>query len=193
MPRPRSRARPLDPDELPAHVDRLYRAAWALCGSPTDAEDLVQETIARVLAKPRRLRDGDVLAYLMRVLRNTFLTELRTASRRPRRREEPIEEMELAEGGGSGNPEVALASAHVLDVIARLPEAQRAALVCVDVLGLTYGEAARALGIREGTVATRVFRARAQAARWLEAAGHAPAPPRVPAPREVPQALRSPR
>jgi RNA polymerase sigma-70 factor, ECF subfamily len=73
----------LDPQSLGQHVDRLYRAAWALCGSREDAEDLVQETFARVLAKPRVLRGGDELHYLMRVLRNTFLTGRRTASRRP--------------------------------------------------------------------------------------------------------------
>ena len=64
-------------------MDRLYRAAWGLCGSREEAEDLVQETFAHVLAKPRMLRgDGD-LSYLMRVLRNTFLTGRRTAGRRP--------------------------------------------------------------------------------------------------------------
>ncbi len=73
----------LDPRSLPRHTDRLYRAAWALCGSREDAEDLVQETFARVLARPRSLRGQDELAYLMRVLRNTFLTQRRTASRRP--------------------------------------------------------------------------------------------------------------
>jgi DNA-directed RNA polymerase specialized sigma24 family protein len=46
--------RTLDPARLGDHIDRLYRAAWALCGSREDAEDLVQETYARVLARPRR-------------------------------------------------------------------------------------------------------------------------------------------
>ena len=45
--------RTLDPARLGDHLDRLYRAAWALCGSRQDAEDLVQETYARVLARPR--------------------------------------------------------------------------------------------------------------------------------------------
>src|SRR3954451_7069339 len=44
---------PLDPARIGDHVDRLYRAAWALCGSREDAEDLVQETYARVLGRPR--------------------------------------------------------------------------------------------------------------------------------------------
>ncbi len=73
----------LDPQSLTQHVDRLYRAAWGLCGSREDAEDLVQETFARVLSRPRVLQRDDELYYLMRVLRNTFLTSLRTASRRP--------------------------------------------------------------------------------------------------------------
>ena len=46
----------LDPARLGDHLDRLYRAAWALCGSREDAEDLVQETYARVLRRPRVLR-----------------------------------------------------------------------------------------------------------------------------------------
>src|ERR671920_780357 len=76
--------RPLDPERLGDHLDRLYRAAWALCGSREDAEDLVQETYARVLSKPRMLRNDDDLGYLMRVLRNTFVSRHRTAERRPR-------------------------------------------------------------------------------------------------------------
>ncbi|MBV9339179.1 MAG: hypothetical protein JO243_25095, partial [Solirubrobacterales bacterium] len=43
----------LEPDRLPDHIDALYRAACALCGSRHEAEDLVQETFARVLKRPR--------------------------------------------------------------------------------------------------------------------------------------------
>src|SRR5262245_56811235 len=56
---------------LPDQVDRLHRAACALCGSQDEAEDLVQETFARVLARPRRLHRGDELPYLLGALRNT--------------------------------------------------------------------------------------------------------------------------
>ena len=67
--------RPLDPARIGDHLDRLYRAAWALCGSREDAEDLVQETYARVLGRPRLLRKDDDLGYLLRALRNTFLNQ----------------------------------------------------------------------------------------------------------------------
>src|SRR5580765_1928132 len=76
--------RTLDPGKLGDHLDRLYRAAWALCGSREDAEDLVQETYARVLARPRVLRREDDLGYLLRALRNTFLNQRRSVSRRVR-------------------------------------------------------------------------------------------------------------
>src|SRR5262245_7437806 len=74
----------LDNDRLGDHVDGLYRAAWGFCGSREDAEDLVQETYARVLARPRMLRNEDDLGYLLRALRNTFLNQKRTERSRPR-------------------------------------------------------------------------------------------------------------
>ena len=149
----------LDPESLPVHVDRLYRAAWALCGSPHDAEDLVQETFVRVLSRPRLLRNDDELAYLMRVLRNTFLSSRRTASRRPHVTA-TLEELELADQGSADRPEHALEAQELYGAIAGLPEDFRLALVAVDILGLSYGEAGRALGAREATITTRLHRAR---------------------------------
>src|SRR5436853_3440416 len=74
----------LDPAHLGDHLDRLYRAAWALCGSREDAEDLVQETYSLVLRKRRWLRGDDDLGYLLRVLRNTHFSRLRATGRRVR-------------------------------------------------------------------------------------------------------------
>jgi DNA-directed RNA polymerase specialized sigma24 family protein len=73
----------LNPDGFSDHIDRLYRAAWALCGSQHDAEDLVQGTFANVLKRPRLLRDDHEIGYLPRALKNTCAARCRTAARRP--------------------------------------------------------------------------------------------------------------
>jgi RNA polymerase sigma-70 factor, ECF subfamily len=183
--------RTLDPQSLTQHVDRLYRAAWALCGSREDAEDLVQETFARVLARPRVLSGDDELYYLMRVLRNTFLTSRRTASRRPVT-VATLDDVVAADPRQLGQPERALEMQEVYASIAALPEDRRLALVAVDVLGLSYREAARALRVREATITTRLFRARRQLAGELEPASDPPAsveaPPARPASAEAPPA-----
>jgi hypothetical protein len=73
----------LDPAGLPDHIDALYRAAWAMCGSPLDAEDLVQTTFEHVLKRPRIIRNDNERAYLLRALRNTHASHYRSRSRRP--------------------------------------------------------------------------------------------------------------
>jgi RNA polymerase sigma-70 factor (ECF subfamily) len=158
--------RTLDPESLSRHVDRLYRAAWALCGSREDAEDLVQETFARVLSRPRVVRGEDDLYYLMRALRNTFFSSLRTASRRPRT-VATLEDVAAVDRRSSGHPEKALEVQEVYATIAQLAEDFRLALVAVDVLGMSYREAAHALNVREATLTTRLHRARKQVAAQL--------------------------
>jgi RNA polymerase sigma-70 factor (ECF subfamily) len=166
--------RTLDPHSLTQHVDRLYRAAWALCGSREDAEDLVQETFARVLTRPRVLRGDDELYYLMRVLRNTFFTSRRAASRRPVT-VATLDGLDAADPRQLGQPERALEMQAVYGAIGSLSEDFRLAIVAVDVLGLSYREAARALRVRETTITTRLFRARKQVAEQLAPAQDSPA------------------
>ena len=151
---------------LPDQVDRLYRAAWALCGSPHDAEDLVQETFARVLARPRRLRRDHELPYLLGALRNTYLTSLRTAGRRPSTVELPAEESQTMRSA-LADPEAALEQQELFATIAALPDDFRQALIAVDLVGLSYREAGRLLGVREATITTRLYRARQRIARTL--------------------------
>src|SRR5687767_15294337 len=105
------------PEVLADHLDRLYRAAWALCGSREDAEDLVQETYARVLAKRRDVAtDADALPYLLTVLRNTFVSSLRSRSRRPRTA--PLEDFEASLAApSSAAPATALAAREVFGAI----------------------------------------------------------------------------
>ena len=133
-------ARRLDPDHLGDHLDRLYRAAWALCGSREDAEDLVQETYARVLQKPRLLRSDDDLGYLLRVLRNTHFSRLRSAARRPRTDPLP-DELDRVVDPSASAPEAALDASELYRMIAELPDPFREALVAIDVVGLSYRKA----------------------------------------------------
>jgi RNA polymerase sigma-70 factor (ECF subfamily) len=162
----------LDPARLGDHLDRLYRAAWALSGSREDAEDLVQETYARVLARPRLLRNEDDLGYLLRALRNTFLTQKRTESRRLRPGPLP-EQLDLVADPQAREPEAAVEAAELYAAVASLPGDFRDVLVAVDITGLSYKETARALRIREGTVMSRLYRARQQVVRQIEG-GSAP-------------------
>ena len=155
----------LDPERAVEHLPRLYRAARAWVGSREEAEDLVQETYARVLARPRFLRGEEELGYLLRALRNTLVSRRRAASRRPQTAE-LVEDEAVAEPSGQDPAHVA-ESREVYAAINELPEEFREALVAVDIVGLSYGEAARALGVPEGTVTSRLFRARDRVARKL--------------------------
>jgi RNA polymerase sigma-70 factor (ECF subfamily) len=159
--------RTLDPARLGDHLDRLFRAAWALSGSREDAEDLVQQTYARVLARPRLLRNEDDLGYLLRALRNTFLTQKRTESRRLR--PDPLpEELDYLADPHASDPHAALEAGELYAAVSALPDDFRDVLVAVDITGLSYKEAAQALRIREGTVMSRLYRARQQVVRRID-------------------------
>jgi len=152
------------PEVLADHLDRLYRAAWALCGSREDAEDLVQETYARVLAKKRTIAShDDALPYLMTVLRNTFRSSLRTRSRRPQTAAMDEAEPRLAAPASRG-PQAIVEARAVFAAIAALPDDQRDVVAAVDVAGLSYAEAASTLGVPAGTIMSRLHRGRSRVA-----------------------------
>jgi RNA polymerase sigma-70 factor (ECF subfamily) len=150
-------------ETLGDHLDRLYRAAWAMCGSREDAEDLVQETYARVLAKQRIIDTDDALPYLLVVLRNVFLSSLRKRDRRPRTTSFEDAEQRLP-APASGSPAAALAAREVLAAVAALPADQRDVVAYVDIAGVSYAEAAAALGVPIGTVMSRLHRGRSRVA-----------------------------
>lgn len=166
--------RQLDPNSLGDHLDRLYSVALTLCGAREPAEDLVQETYARVLARPRLLRGDDDLAYLVRVLRNTWISQGRAAARRPATRPLP-DDPEVLPGAPSLEPQASLEADRVRHAILALPEQLRDVLLAVDVAGLSYRDAGRALRIREATVTGRLHRARKAVMRALDS----PAPSRA--------------
>lgn len=157
--------RRLDPDRAVEHMPLLYRAARAWTRSREEAEDLVQETYARVLAKPRLIRGEDEVGYLLRALRNTLISQRRTEQRRPVTTE-LLDETPLG-ARASDDPAQASETRRVFAAIAELPDEFRDAVVAVDVAGLSYPEAARALGVPEGTLTSRLFRGRDRVARRL--------------------------
>jgi RNA polymerase sigma-70 factor (ECF subfamily) len=165
---PGRRQRRLEPARLESHRSRLFRAAFALSRSREDAEDLVQETYEHVLRRPRFLRNDNDDGYLLQVLRNRWHALAGSAAYR---RSTPMAPDDLewvasgvADDDGMRAVEVKLAYA----AIGELSDPLRETIVAVDIVGLSYREAARALGTRTGTVMSRLFRARERVAAALE-------------------------
>ena len=162
LPRTPRMPRRLDPDKAIGHLDRLYAAARALCGDPHLAEDLVQDTYAAVLSRPRFLSGSDELGYLLRALRNRWRDELRTRQRRP----PPAALDEVGEhlAATTPSPDKAMDGATVLDAVHQLDSPYRETLVAIDVLGLSYAEGSDALGVPVGTIMSRLHRGRSKVA-----------------------------
>ncbi|MBV8710919.1 MAG: RNA polymerase sigma factor [Solirubrobacterales bacterium] len=156
----------LNPDRLPDHIDALYRAACALCGSRHEAEDLVQETFARVLKRPRFVTRDHELGYLLRALRNTYYSNYRAIARRPA-------SVALVQDVAGAAPDTRFRGSEIMQAVASAPPAYRDAVIAVDILGMSYKEAARALRAREATITTRLHRGRQHLARVLIDAGEA--------------------
>jgi RNA polymerase sigma-70 factor, ECF subfamily len=157
----------LDPHAAADHLSSLYRLAWSLCGSRHLAEELTQETYARVLARPRRLKGND-FHYLARTLRNVLSDHWRAERRRP----VPVSDDVLIDelmADETADPEASLRVNEVYAEIGRLPNHLRDVVAAVDVAGLTYAEAAEALRIPNGTVMSRLYRARERLAGALAA------------------------
>lgn len=151
----------LDPDRLPHHIDALFRAAWALCGSRADAEDLVQTTFVQVLKRPRMIRNGNERGYLLRALRNTYATRYRGLMRRPTTAVLDDDTPAPAE------PAPSVSSRELMEAVASAPPLYRDAVIAVDILGMSYREAARNLRAREATITSRLHRGRQHVAKEL--------------------------
>ncbi len=157
----------LDPERLGDHAARLYRAAYALCGSAQDAEDLVQDTYESILRRPRFLRDERDLAYLLRVLRNTWASSCRARRVAVVPMDSVVVDSIPDPRGDEATDSLRISA--VYDALRELSVPLREALVAVDVLDLSYRDAARALGTKEGTIMSRLHRGRSQVAAQLQA------------------------
>lgn len=149
---------------LMAELAGLKRFCLSLTGDPTDADDLLQLTVERLLARGMPA-DAHVAKWAYRVCRNVWIDELR--AREVRQRHSPSEAR--FEGGGVvATAEDELQLDRVAAALAALPEEQRSALVLVTVEGRSYAEAAALLDVPLGTIMSRVARGRRSLAAKLE-------------------------
>jgi RNA polymerase sigma-70 factor, ECF subfamily len=154
------------------YQDMLFNQAYRVMGEPEYAADATQEAFISAYKKLRSYRGGSFRAWLLRIVTNACYDELRRRQRRPTTSLEPLDdggdEIEspqwLADPGET--PEDSLERAELSSAIQRclndLPSDFRSVVVLVDVQGLDYAEAARAIGKPVGTIKSRLARARSR-------------------------------
>jgi RNA polymerase sigma-70 factor (ECF subfamily) len=144
------------------HSARVYRLAYRLTGNPHDAEDLTQETFIRVFRSLSSYEPGSFEGWLHRITTNLFLDQVR---RRRRIRFDSFGETEFGAEPGLASPERGFEHANLDRDVQRaldsMPAEFRAAVVLRDMEGLSYSEIAVTLGIKLGTVRSRIHRGRA--------------------------------
>lgn len=145
------------------HAPRVYRLAYRLTGNPQDAEDLTQETFVRVFRSLANYRPGTFEGWLHRITTNLFLDLVR---RRQRIRFDALPEDSERLPGPEPTPEQSYLDSHldpdIQQALAALPPDFRVAVVLCDIEGLSYEEISTTLGIKLGTVRSRIHRGRLQ-------------------------------
>ena len=159
-------------DLLLAGLPSLRQQAMALTRNRADADDLVQASVANALVAEGSFEIGtNFKAWITRILRNRFLSNIRV-----RREHVELDEAPLDQLGRSGGQEDHVAVQDLRRLLARLPADQRHSLLLVSVYGLSYDQASAHLGVPVGTLKCRVFRARAQLRLWESGIRAATAP-----------------
>jgi RNA polymerase sigma-70 factor, ECF subfamily len=145
-------------DEIEACVPALRRYARALTRNADQADDLVQDCLERAIRKRRLwLPTGPIRAWLFKMLLNIYRNDLRSRSRRG----DHVPLDVLTEPSIPAPQPGRIALAEMSRAIDNLPADQREALLMVVLEGMSYGEAANVLGIPDGTLMSRLSRARA--------------------------------
>nr|WP_018180613.1 RNA polymerase sigma factor SigE [Jongsikchunia kroppenstedtii] len=155
------------------HADRVYRLAYRLSGNAQDAEDLTQETFIRVFRSLSSYQPGTFEGWLHRITTNLFLDMVR---RRNKIRMEALPEDYERVPATDPDPEQIYHDANLNPDLQRaldsLAPEFRAAVVLCDIEGLSYEEIAATLGVKLGTVRSRIHRGRQTIRRELATAGH---------------------
>ena len=144
-------------------LDVLYRTAWSLTRSDTDAQDLVQETLLRAFRAIDRFDGRYPRAWLLTIMRNANINRAR--KKKPDLLDDPDATFERSTmfAEHDGPEEIVLDSefdATVEEGFRALPEKFRGVVELVDLNGLSYQEAADVLDVPVGTVMSRLHRAR---------------------------------
>lgn len=154
--------RPTWEEVVTNHSAKVYRLAYRLTGNKYDAEDLTQEVFVRVFRSLENFKPGTLDGWLHRITTNLFLDQARRKSRI--RFDALAEDAESKLPGREPGPEQSFEFNNLdLDVQAALEELPpdfRAAVVLCDLEGLSYDEVAVALGVKLGTVRSRIHRGR---------------------------------
>ena len=155
-------------------IEVLYRVARSITRNPTDAEDLVQDTMLRAYKAILRFDGRHPRAWLLTIMRNAQINRVRR--KRPELLHDPDTAMErLAdEDSGELGPEGFIDAgfdAAVENAVDALPDKFRSVVELVDIQGLSYQEAADALGVPTGTIMSRLHRARTRIRKHLEESG----------------------
>ena len=146
-----------------SELDGLLRFAVHLCRDPVAGEDLVQEALVNAIARLDTLReDAAFRVWARRVVYTTFLDRQDREARHARRAEAGGEAVMVRFPGPAERAEQRRIGRRIEEALAALPPDRRAAVVLVDVEGLSFVEAAEVLGVKVGTVASRVARGRAE-------------------------------
>ncbi|WP_372491674.1 RNA polymerase sigma factor SigE [Gordonia zhenghanii] len=161
-------------DELVAeHADRVYRLAYRLSGNQHDAEDLTQETFIRVFRSLTNYKPGTFEGWLHRITTNLFLDMVR---RRAKIRMEALEPVYEKIPTDTPDPQQVYADANLgqelQEALDALGPEFRAAVVLCDIEGLSYEEVGATLGVKMGTVRSRIHRGRQGIREFLAARGH---------------------
>jgi len=144
----------MDSAEIVAHIPRLRRYARALAGDSHRADDLVQDTLERALAKFYLWRHGsDLRAWLFTIMHNVFINQLKA------RRELALDDA-VQEGLQSAPQSDPLELRDLDAALRQLPVEQREVLLLVGLEQLSYAEVSKTLGIPVGTVMSRLSRGR---------------------------------
>ncbi|MEE8133720.1 MAG: sigma-70 family RNA polymerase sigma factor [Gemmatimonadales bacterium] len=157
--------RSFEEEALP-HLDAVYRVALRLSGNETQAEDLTQETMMKAYRSWSQYREGtNARAWLLTILRNTFINEYRRTRRMgPTVDITEVESFTVFRDVQEVDPEGRffddIVDDEVLRAVDALPEEFRETLVLSDIEGLPYAEIAKITEVPVGTVKSRLFRAR---------------------------------